>query len=135
MMLLIQLAPFALLIVGACACASFYFSLRKEIQDALKRISEQQRGITDFEERISAQLDEMRTMVREAEQRAGVLVAPTAPRSGLNLSKRSQVLRMSRMGQNSDHIATALSLPKREVDLLLKVQKIVLTSAAANTAS
>ncbi len=131
MTLIIQLAPFALLIAGALASASFYVSLKKELQALANQLQEQHRGMSNFEERVGAQLEEMRTLVREANERAGVLVPPTPPRSGFNLSKRSQVLRMSRLGERPENIAVALSLPKKEVELLLKVQKIVLTSAAS----
>jgi hypothetical protein len=56
-------------------------------------------------------------------------VAPTAgAQPGLNLSKRSQALRMHRRGDSAPDIAAALSLPVQEVDLLIKVQRIVLDS-------
>jgi hypothetical protein len=49
-----------------------------------------------------------------------------APRNGLNLSKRSQALRMHRRGDDPEQIAVALEVPLQEVDLLLKVHQIVL---------
>ena len=54
--------------------------------------------------------------------------SPGAARPGLNLSKRSQALRMHRTGENAAQIATKLELPKQEVDLLLKVHRIVLSN-------
>jgi hypothetical protein len=51
---------------------------------------------------------------------------PAAPRAGLNLSKRSQVLRMHRKGDTPDRIAAALEVPLQEVDLLIKVHRIVI---------
>ena len=54
-----------------------------------------------------------------------MLVAPPASRSGLNLSKRTQVLRLHRNGQSSAGIAETLALPRAEVDLLIKVHQIV----------
>jgi hypothetical protein len=51
---------------------------------------------------------------------------PGAPRAGLNLSKRSQVLRMHRQGDQPDRIAAALGVPLQEVDLLIKVHRIVI---------
>jgi hypothetical protein len=53
---------------------------------------------------------------------------PALPKPGFNLSKRSQALRMNRRGESSDQIAAALDLPRQEVDLLLKVHRIVLGS-------
>jgi hypothetical protein len=54
--------------------------------------------------------------------------SPVLPKPGFNLSKRSQALRMNRRGESSDQIAAALDLPRQEVDLLLKVHRIVLGS-------
>jgi hypothetical protein len=44
------------------------------------------------------------------------------------MSKRSQALRMHRQGERADQIAENLSLPRQEVDLLLKVHRIVIAS-------
>lgn len=53
-----------------------------------------------------------------------------APRSGFNLSTRSQALRMHRRGDAPAQIAAALEVPLQEVDLLLKVHRIVLKNLA-----
>ena len=50
------------------------------------------------------------------------------PKAGLNLSKRTQVLRMHRNGDATDRISAALEVPQQEVDLLIKVHRIVLSS-------
>ena len=57
----------------------------------------------------------------------GVL-EPALPRPGLNLSKRSQALRLHRRGESAEKIAAELQLPRQEVDLLLKVHRIVLST-------
>jgi hypothetical protein len=49
------------------------------------------------------------------------------PRPGLNLSKRSQALRMHRRGDAPAEIASALGVPLQEIDLLLKVHRIVIS--------
>jgi hypothetical protein len=49
-----------------------------------------------------------------------------APRACLNLEKRSQALRMHRRGESPAQIATLLEIPLQEVELLLKVHRIVL---------
>jgi hypothetical protein len=55
------------------------------------------------------------------------IAAPAKP--GLNLSKRSQALRMHRLGGAPEEIAEALELPLQEVDLLLKVHRIVIEAS------
>jgi type II secretory pathway pseudopilin PulG len=52
---------------------------------------------------------------------------PASPHAGLNLCKRSQALRMYRKGDPPDRIAAALEVPLQEVDLLVKVHRIVLS--------
>jgi len=42
----------------------------------------------------------------------------------LNLTRRAQALRMQRRGESPATIAAALRLPRNEVDLLLKLQKL-----------
>jgi DNA-binding NarL/FixJ family response regulator len=53
---------------------------------------------------------------------------PAPPGGGLNLSKRSQALRLHRRGESAQQIAAALHIPQQEVDLLLKVHRVVIGS-------
>jgi hypothetical protein len=65
--------------------------------------------------------------LREAQQpAAGIL--PAVPRAGLNLSKRSQALRMHRKGDPPDQIAAALAVPLQEVDLLIKIHRMIVSN-------
>jgi hypothetical protein len=76
-------------------------------------------------------LSGLAAQLRDLHQDAPVQAAPAAPampRPGLNLNKRSQALRLHRRGDTPEQIATALELPFQEVQLLLKVQQIVLSS-------
>jgi hypothetical protein len=128
MPLLLQLAPFVLLTGGIAACAYVFLSLRGEIGKVSRRVKRQQEQYEELQAHISSELNSLRGRVAEAEERAGLLVAPAPARSGLNLSKRSQALKMSRIGEKPENIAAALGLPRKEVELLLKVQKMVLNS-------
>jgi hypothetical protein len=49
-------------------------------------------------------------------------------RGGLNLGKRSQALRLHRHGNPPGQIASMLEIPLQEVELLLKVQQIVISN-------
>jgi len=53
---------------------------------------------------------------------------PGMPKLSLDLSKRSHALRLHRRGEGAEQIAAALDLPRQEVDLLLKVHRIVLSN-------
>jgi hypothetical protein len=77
---------------------------------------------------LQQQVEALQTRVDETRQYAAVTVASPAPRSGLNLDKRSQALRLHRRGEAPQRIAAMLELPRQEVELLLKVHRIVLRS-------
>ena len=80
------------------------------------------RDLADIVARRSAQVLEL--------QRTPAAAAPdpALPRPGLNLNKRSQALRLHRRGEGASKIAAELQLPIQEVDLLLKVHRIVLST-------
>lgn len=92
------------------------------------------RHIEAFRLRHEAALDELRSTLESVTARVSELrsLPPAGPagslRSGLNLTRRSQALRMHRRGDSPAAIATALGLPHQEVELLIKVQKIVLSN-------
>jgi hypothetical protein len=67
---------------------------------------------------LAGRLSSLESESREA-------TATVAIRSGMNLNKRTQALRQYRLGQTSGDIAKSLDMPKTEVDLLLKVHRIV----------
>lgn len=52
-------------------------------------------------------------------------------RSGINLSRRSQALRLYRRGETPEQIASSLMVPTGEVRLLLKVHRLVLERTIA----
>ena len=79
-------------------------------------------------EALSAKIDSLTVQVRGMEHVAPAVASYALPRPGLNLSKRSQALRMHRKGDRTDQIAAALGVPLQEVDLLIKVHRIVISN-------
>ncbi len=111
---------------GLGLCVYLFLTLKHESQNAELRSSSRQQAIEASLERLGTAVEEIESRLREAEERTGMLVAPPPPPSGLNLSKRSQALRMHRRGESPQKIAASLTLPQREVELLVKVQRIVM---------
>ncbi|MGA2273756.1 MAG: hypothetical protein ABSH00_09380 [Bryobacteraceae bacterium] len=70
-------------------------------------------------ESLEHQAEELRKQPSEA--------APEAGRAALNLNKRAQVLRMHRRGDPPERIASLLEVPRQEVDLLIKVHRIIIS--------
>ncbi len=118
----------ALLVAGLCACVYLFISCKQELRSADKRWARRLETAGAEAESLRTELAETRERLHETEENARLLVAPQPALSGLNLSKRTQAIRMFRRGEQPDQIAAVLSLPKREVELLLKVHRIVLNA-------
>jgi hypothetical protein len=116
-----------LLVAGLGLCLYLFVTLKAEIRGVFRRCVEQRQQVQDLENALgNARLavQSLETDLREMERETGMLVAPAPVRSGLNLSKRTHVLRMHRAGQESPAIAAALAVPRSEVELLIKVHRI-----------
>ncbi len=124
--IILMVAPSALLAVAVLLGLYLFVCLKKEIRRLEQRWDTDNQGLTRQIEAAHFAVGELRVGLKEAEERTGVLVPPTPPCSGMNLSKRTQALRMSRRGERPEQIAAALGLPKKEVELLVKVHRIVL---------
>ncbi|HTS66744.1 MAG TPA: hypothetical protein VMH28_32190 [Candidatus Acidoferrales bacterium] len=95
--------------------------VRQHTQAAPDHGGGENRQLREALESLSARLRE----IERAPLPAGV---PGLPRPGMNLTKRSQALRLHRQGETSEQIAAALELPRQEVELLLKVHRIVIAN-------
>jgi hypothetical protein len=107
--------------MNSVLCLFFFLCLDHEMRVMNLRWRRRQTAQESATGELNAQMAQLSARVLDAEERTGVLVPPTAPRSGFNLNKRSQVIRMSRRGEQAEKIAASLNLPRREVELLLKV--------------
>jgi hypothetical protein len=131
---LIPLAPFLLIGITSVMCLFFFLCLEHEMRRMNVRWKRRQNAQESATQEMKGQIAELGARLLDAEERAGVLVAPSPPRSGLNLNKRTQVIRMSRRGEQAEKIAASLNLPRREVELLLKVHgRVVYSSAQQNS--
>ena len=112
------------ILVLPLAALLVFLALKRELYVLRTRVTR-----LDF----SLRLDAMNDRLREAEERALSPAAPVVARRSVNLSKRSQVIRLSRRGEPVETIAATLNLPRREVELLLKVHQVSAASAGAPT--
>jgi len=95
----------------------------------LRSLGERAKQPEEDTRRVSERLDALTSRVQELEYSPkSVAAVPAVPRAGMNLNKRSQALRLHRQGERPDQIATALDLPRQEVELLVKVHRIVMSN-------
>lgn len=109
--------------VAAALSASVYlFFTLKRAMDAWRRDAAVER------DRLA---EELRTLQSRVSDLEGELAASAAakgslqPLRGVNITKRTQALRMVRRGETPERIAAALAMSRREVQLLMKVQKLI----------
>lgn len=122
------LAYYALLALGLSLNLYLFVTLKSELRSLARRHQEGQRQVLALDAALGlarAAAQGLETDLREVERQTGMLVPPQPAPSGLNLSKRTQVLRMHRAGHDLAGIAAALALPRAEVELLIKVHRLV----------
>ena len=127
---LISVVPLLLLGAGAVAAAMLFLSLRREAGELRRRMATLEKEANAALVRFQSRLEELGERLRQAEERPAS--APAPPRAGLNLNNRAQALRMLRRGIDAQTIATSLNLPRPEIEMLIRVQRL---SAASDTAT
>jgi hypothetical protein len=122
--------PLGILSVLALAAMGIsFFALlcaRAVAADVYRRVSDLEKGLQSALRATEAKLSELGAEARDREGQPGVTVLPARLRPGLNLTTRSQALRLHRRGESPENIARLLEVPRQEVDLLLKVHGIVI---------
>ncbi|HEY7392070.1 MAG TPA: hypothetical protein VH640_26365 [Bryobacteraceae bacterium] len=125
----IVLAIVTTLALSALGVSWFAFVYAKSlVQAASRRSGELQSEMERTVQATKAGLEALTAEVQDLERQPAVTMAPGNPRPGLNLTNRSQALRLHRRGEPAEKIAGILAIPKQEVDLLLKVHRIVLNT-------
>jgi hypothetical protein len=117
--------PYAVNAIGLALCLFLFASLTRDIRAGQTRSAKK---LTALEAAWQAKMEGLDERWKELSQLSRLLVPPPPPRSGLNFNKRSQALERHRRGETPPEIAAALALPQNEVELLVKVQRIVLSS-------
>jgi hypothetical protein len=102
--------PYILLVAGLFASMALFLSVKREMR--ISTIRSRKR------------LEELAQRLEETSAREPAPVFMQAPRSGFNISKRVQAMRMVRRREDMSHISAALGVPLKEVELLIHVQKM-----------
>jgi hypothetical protein len=128
---LISILPLLLLGAGAVAAAMLFFSLRRETAELRRRMATLESSANDALVEFQSRLDELAERIRVAEDRPAMVPAPSRP--GVNPSNRAQALRMLRRGVDAETVASSLNLPRPDIELLIRVQR--LSAASDGTTS
>jgi DNA-binding NarL/FixJ family response regulator len=77
---------------------------------------------------LKTRLDALSCEVRELERLPSF--AGDNSRAGLNITRRTQVLRMHKRGEGNEAIAAALGLRRHEVELLVKIHAMAMSGVS-----
>jgi hypothetical protein len=126
-MKLMPLLPYLLIAAGLFSTLALFLALKREMGRLALR--------------YKARIEEMLVRLNEAEAERLVAAAQSEPaplfvpaplRAGLNLNKRVHAMRMLRRGEDVSHVAAALGVPRREVELMIRVASIGKARAAGS---
>lgn len=121
-LLLHPLAPYIGLTLVLVLSLCLFLQVKIEMRRQAKKWAEERTALQVANLALRGALDELR---REPEPAAAPVTAAPPRVAALNLTRRSQVLRLHHRGEMPEQIAAALGVPLNEVDLLLKVNKMV----------
>jgi len=109
---------------GVAASLCLAYSMKRQLWQARREMTRLDEEHGERRKELEERFANLAGRFEELEQRTGLLVAPAPTLSGLNLTKRTQALRMLARGDAPASIAAALSLPRAEAELLIKVRKL-----------
>jgi len=106
--------------VGLLASLGLWIAAKLEIGAVRNEVSDSRGAMTIRVQEVVASLHQL-LQDRETE-----IVPPVGGfGEGVNLTKRSQILRMRRRGETETSIAAAVQVPRNEVELVLKLDQLL----------
>ena len=122
------LIAFAAAFLVAIVCGGMALLLARLAIDSARRATVAGAKLQTGLEALATRIENLERLGEDLRRLpAEVPIESGSARSGLNLNRRAQVLRMHRRGDAPDRIASLLELPRQEVDLLIKVHRIVIS--------
>lgn len=115
----------ALLMAGLIASFSLFIGVKREMRRQARRYQQALREMEELLPKLrAATLPEV-----DSRRESVVILPPGNPpvRSGFNLQRRVQALRLLRRGEDIAHVSAALGVARGEIELLIRVQRLAAT--------
>jgi hypothetical protein len=126
---------YGFLAAGINICLFLFLTMKREMKSLECRTRRQLEACETEAQQMRRTIEELRSAIQGQEERQAAAAAAPANWTGMNITRRAQVLRMYRRGERPEQIAAALGLPQNEVDLLLKLHAAVTGAVQATAAS
>ncbi len=128
----LTLLPYLTVVANLALVLVILLGVNQRVQELRAQSAKQAKALQAETARLSTEVVELKGQILELEQTGTSIASAQASLpaagtgNGVNNTLRSKVLKMHRLGQSPDRIAGALRVPKGEVDLLVKVHRIVM---------
>jgi hypothetical protein len=116
------LTQYAVIGLGLAGSLGLWIASKVEVSGVRNEVSGSRGAMETHIRELSARVNQLQVS-REEEQ--SYVPAAGGVVQGLNLTKRAQVVRMHRRGETVPSIAGALQTPVNEVELILKMEKLL----------
>lgn len=130
--MLLTLLPYLTVAANLILVLGVLFTINQRVRQLQFRSGKQDTALRVETGKLYAQIVDLKSQIVELEktERSAPLAPDPVPApvtvNSLNNTVRSKILKLHRLGQPPDRIAGTLHVPKGEVDLLVKVHKIVM---------
>jgi hypothetical protein len=116
-LILNPLVQYGFLAFGLIACLALFLSVKLEVARVRRSVNTSRDSVAVSTATLATELATLREEIGSAEA-----TLPTGQE--LNLTRRAQALRMQNSGESPAAIAATLRVPRNEIDLLLKLQRL-----------
>ena len=117
-------AALALSAAALISALALLVAVKRELWQRDSNAREQLRAAAAEAAAVRADMDALRTRFEELEERTGMLSVPLPVRSGLNISRRAQAIRLLRRGDSPEQVAAGIGVPAAEARLLAAIERI-----------
>jgi hypothetical protein len=126
--MLLTLFPYFTALANVALTLGVLCGLTLKVRRVRRRLAKVEAEAQMEAAQLSAAANELKGRVHELEENQIPQADGPAPagENGLSSTLRSKVLKMHRLGQSAGNIAGLLRIPKGEVDLLVKVHRIIM---------
>jgi hypothetical protein len=131
--MLLTLLPYLTVAANLALVLGILLGLNQRVAQLRTRAGKQEKTFEAETARLSAEIAELKGQILELEESSNSIApstavagSPSPTGNSVNNTLRSKVLKLHRLGQSPDRIAGSLRVPKGEVDLLVKVHRIVM---------
>ncbi|MBX7132208.1 MAG: DUF2802 domain-containing protein [Fimbriimonadaceae bacterium] len=118
------ITQYALMAISLMLCLTLFISLKRETSALRRQLKEEHDLVSTAFDTFRSSLGSLQSSLSDHETALAGSAQPQATLS-MNLTKRSQALRMHRRGEKAEQIAATLQIPRSEVELLLKVHRSI----------